>query len=78
MLLSTCGCQLLFFCLLIRSGQAVKNDATETLNAELIDTIQDIPSNASINQARNGGRSSSDAVRKGESKWLCIERGKSS
>lgn len=77
MLLTTSGYQLALFCLLIRSCQAVKNGATETLNAQLISTVQDTPSsNVSMNQARNGGRRLTSDARKGElhvyahSKWI--------
>ncbi|XP_020357459.1 sclerostin domain-containing protein 1 [Oncorhynchus kisutch] len=65
MLLTTSGYQLALFCLLIRSCQAVKNGATETLNAQLISTVQDTPSsNVSMNQARNGGRRLTSDARK--------------
>ncbi|KAM4630782.1 sclerostin domain-containing protein 1b [Polymixia lowei] len=64
MLLPTCGYQFLFFLVLIPSGQAVKNDATEKGNSQLIDTTQDVPRNESMNQARNGGRRLTDTVRK--------------
>uniref|UniRef100_A0A4W5NNK5 Sclerostin domain containing 1b n=1 Tax=Hucho hucho TaxID=62062 RepID=A0A4W5NNK5_9TELE len=65
MRLTTSGYQLALFCLLIRSCQAVKNGATETLNAQLISTVQDTPSsNVSMNQARNGGRRLTSDARK--------------
>ncbi|XP_070995975.1 sclerostin domain-containing protein 1-like [Oncorhynchus clarkii lewisi] len=65
MLLTTSGYQLALFCFLIRSCQAVKNGATETLNAQLISTVQDTPSsNVSMNQARNGGRRLTSDARK--------------
>ncbi|KAL0962122.1 hypothetical protein UPYG_G00335930 [Umbra pygmaea] len=59
------GFHIALFCLLIKGCQAVMNGATETLNGHSIipDTL-DRPSNASMNQARNGGRLlSSDALR---------------
>ncbi|XP_029590925.1 sclerostin domain-containing protein 1 isoform X1 [Salmo trutta] len=69
MLLTTSGYQLALFCLLIRSCQAVKNGATETLNAQLLSTVQDTPSsNVSMNQARNGGRRLTSDARKGLSR----------
>ncbi|KAM6958712.1 sclerostin domain-containing protein 1b [Aplochiton taeniatus] len=63
MLLPKCGYRSILIYLLIRSCQAVKNDATETLNAQLFDSTQETLNNASLNQARNGGRRLGSTVR---------------
>lgn len=50
-------CHLVFlFCILVRSCQAFKNDATEIIYSHVGTPVQDAPSNASLNRARNGGR----------------------
>lgn len=56
--LSACkSCHLVFlFCILVRSCQAFKNDATEILYSHVGTPVQDARSNVSLNRARNGGR----------------------
>lgn len=56
--LSACeSCHLIFlFCVLMRSCQAFKNDATEILYSHLATPVQDPPNNVSLNRARTGGR----------------------
>ena len=65
------GFQLLTFLLLLgTSSSAVHNDATESVNTQLVHDTQDEPASEATNQARNGGRGLADAARNGESKRL--------
>ncbi|KAG7469632.1 hypothetical protein MATL_G00130950 [Megalops atlanticus] len=56
--LNTCeSCHFLFlFCILLKSCQTFKNDATEILYTHVDNPVQETPSNISLNRARNGGR----------------------
>ncbi|KAM3873662.1 sclerostin domain-containing protein 1a [Diretmus argenteus] len=52
----SCHCFFFLFCILLRSCQSFKNDATEILYSHVSAPVQDVPSNVSLNRARNGGR----------------------
>ncbi|XP_047454948.1 sclerostin domain-containing protein 1a [Mugil cephalus] len=51
----SCHC-LFLFCILLRSCQAFKNDATELLFSQANAPVQEVQSNVSLNRARTGGR----------------------
>ncbi|XP_061119478.1 sclerostin domain-containing protein 1a [Conger conger] len=52
------ACHFFFFsCLLLKTCQTFKNDATEVLYSHVVNPVQETPSNVSLNRARNGGRS---------------------
>lgn len=61
---------LLLLLLLSRSSPAVHNDATESVSPQPAHDTQEEQVNEDSNQARNGGRRQTDAVRSGESKRL--------
>ncbi|XP_071385607.1 sclerostin domain-containing protein 1-like isoform X1 [Centroberyx affinis] len=57
------SCHFLFlFCILLRSCQAFKNDATEMLYPHVSAPVQEPQSNVSMNRARNGGRGAGGAA----------------
>ncbi|KAJ8354514.1 hypothetical protein SKAU_G00220810 [Synaphobranchus kaupii] len=57
------ACHFLFlFCILLKSCQMFKNDATEVLYSHVVNPVHEIPSNVSLNRARNGGRSIGNAA----------------
>ncbi|MBN3318210.1 SOSD1 protein, partial [Atractosteus spatula] len=57
MLLNTVAYRLLFLAgILVKGYLTFKNDATEILYTHVVHPVQDHPVNASLNQARNGGR----------------------
>lgn len=59
--------QLLALLLLLSiSSSAVHNDATESVSTQPVHDTKDEPANEDANQARNGGRLQTDAVRNGE------------
>lgn len=66
------GLQLIALLLLLLSGSspAVHNDATESVSPQPELDTQEEQLNEDTNQARNGGRRQTDAVRNGESKRL--------
>lgn len=71
MLRPASGFQLLAVLLLLsKSISAVHNDATESVDTQLVQDAQDEPANEDTNQARNGGRRPADAVRNGQSTRL--------
>ncbi|XP_058503917.1 sclerostin domain-containing protein 1a [Solea solea] len=58
-----CGHTLLLLCLLLRSCQSLKNDATELLFPHVTAPLSEQPhSNVSLNRARTGGRGASGAA----------------
>ncbi|XP_046875292.1 sclerostin domain-containing protein 1b [Hypomesus transpacificus] len=73
MLLTCLWYHIFALCLMIRNCPAVKNDATENVNAQVIDLAPDTPSNISMNQARNGGRQQGSAPRKEQGEMGCRE-----
>ncbi|KAM4581414.1 sclerostin domain-containing protein 1a [Odontesthes bonariensis] len=57
------SCHSLFlFCILLRSCQAFKNDATEQLFSHVSEPVQEVQSNVSLNRARSGGRGAGNAA----------------
>ncbi|XP_018551033.1 sclerostin domain-containing protein 1-like [Lates calcarifer] len=65
MLCRASGLQLLALLLLSRSSSPVHNDATESVNTQPVHATQAEPADEETNQARNGGRRQTDAVRSG-------------
>ncbi|XP_056154883.1 LOW QUALITY PROTEIN: sclerostin domain-containing protein 1b [Lampris incognitus] len=55
-----CGYHVLMLLVLMREGRAVTNDATETRHVPpsgaVVQRVHHVPTNESMNQARNGGR----------------------
>nr|XP_046274506.1 sclerostin domain-containing protein 1-like [Scatophagus argus] len=69
MLRTASGLQLLALLLLLlrsRSCSGVNNDATESLNTQVVHDTQQDSDNEDTNQASNGGRRLADAVRNGK------------
>lgn len=66
------GLQLVALLLLLLNGSspAVHNDATESISPQPAHYTVEEQVNEDSNQARNGGRRQTDAVRNGESKRL--------
>ncbi|XP_034030225.1 sclerostin domain-containing protein 1a [Thalassophryne amazonica] len=52
----SCHAVFLLLCILLKSSQAFKNDATELLFTRVSVPVREAPSNASLNRARSGGR----------------------
>ncbi|XP_029444872.1 sclerostin domain-containing protein 1 isoform X2 [Rhinatrema bivittatum] len=66
MLLPAIQCCVVFLaCILAKSCWAFKNDATEILYSQVVKAEPASPSNSSLNQARNGGRSPDGAAQDG-------------
>uniref|UniRef100_A0A3Q3VQQ1 Sclerostin domain-containing protein 1 n=1 Tax=Mola mola TaxID=94237 RepID=A0A3Q3VQQ1_MOLML len=53
---------LLVLCILLRSCQAFKNDATELLFSRVSAPVPELQSNVTLNRARNGGRGAGGAT----------------
>lgn len=73
MLRPASGLQLLALLLLLSTSRsAIHNDATESVDTqpEPVPETREEPADEDSNQARNGGRRQTDAVRNGESKQL--------
>ncbi|XP_017548171.1 sclerostin domain-containing protein 1b [Pygocentrus nattereri] len=74
MAVDTGGCQLLLFlCVVLKTCGSLHNDATELLSAHVASTLQETPSNMSLNGARDGGRSTDDQVEIDRSQLGCRE-----
>ncbi|XP_030644345.1 sclerostin domain-containing protein 1b [Chanos chanos] len=72
--LNACEYQLiLLLCILLKSCQAVKNDATEVFNAHMTVPVQEAPSNVSLNRARTGGRHLESRAQSEQSQVGCRE-----
>ncbi|AWP15694.1 putative sclerostin domain-containing protein 1-like [Scophthalmus maximus] len=53
---------LVLFCILLRSCQAFKNDATELMSSHVTAPVPEVHSNVSLNRARTGGRGAGGAA----------------
>ncbi|XP_067456721.1 sclerostin domain-containing protein 1a [Thunnus thynnus] len=53
---------LVLLCILMRSCQAFKNDATELLFSQVTAPVPEVQSNVSLNRARTGGRGAGNAA----------------
>lgn len=60
---------LVLLCLLVRSCQAFKNDATEVLFPQGSASAPEVQSNVSLNRARSGGRGAGGAERDRGGEW---------
>ncbi|XP_044150389.1 sclerostin domain-containing protein 1 [Bufo gargarizans] len=74
MIISRLQCCLLYFlCVVFKSCQGFKNDATEILYSHVDKHIGDGANSSAINQARNGGRHASALDRTGHHQVGCRE-----
>ncbi|KAG9279741.1 sclerostin domain-containing protein 1-like [Astyanax mexicanus] len=74
MALDTGGFQLLLLlCFVLKSCGDLHNDATETFNTHITSTLQQSPSNVSLNGARIGGRNMDDQAETDRGQLGCRE-----
>lgn len=63
---------LVVLCILLRSCQAFKNDATELLFSHVSAPVPEVQSNMTLNRARNGGREAGGAAHERGGEWRSL------